>query len=119
MSLRIAPLRERWLLRVLCAAFSAIKKLRSPVGQDIFCLIKTNEHDHFTRSKTSIGVVPQWADRMLADRSFGTRAALLRNFLPPCCRNARSISDYRKYLSELSASVVLKFSDFAFCPLAV
>ena len=61
-SLNIAPLQERWLLRVLNAVFSAVKGIKPPAVQDIFCLSGSTSNDHYTRSKSSLGVLPRRAD---------------------------------------------------------
>ena len=115
--LEIAPLLQRWLLKILCAAFSAIKGLKPPAVQQIFQLSNDSSHGHDTRSKSAFGVRPRRAERLVADRSFGARSAVLWNALPSACRAAPSLPAFRRSLSELSLAAVTNLCDLAFRPL--
>ena len=109
--LEVAPLQQRWLLKILCAAFSAIKGLKPPAVQQI-CQLSND-----TRSKSAFGVRPRRAESLVADRSFGARSAVLWNALPSACRAAPSLPAFRRSLSELSLAAVTNLCDLAFRPL--
>lgn len=95
-ALGIMPLCERWLLRVLCATFQAIKGDRPPAVNNLF---KDNQHTLYrTRSGCSNALLPRRPLRRIGHTCYAFRASVLWNALPSNCRLASSVMEFKKSL---------------------
>ena len=98
--LGIMPLCERWLLRVLCATFQAIKGDRPPAVNNLFT---DNQHTLYrTRSGCSNALLPRRPLRRIGHTCYAFRASVLWNALPSNCRLASSVMEFKKSLFVIS-----------------
>ena len=109
--LNIAPLQDRWLWKLLLMTFQAVKGLRPPSVNSIFC---RTSHSYTTRGSLNDSVRPRRAIRKVGRTSFSFRASILWNALPSSCCNSRSLSEFTSALSVLDQSDVGKLRELAF-----
>ena len=108
------PLMLRWLWRILCLTFQAVKGLRPDAVNDLF----VHQCHTYTRGQASSSVLPPRTAHVVARRSFSFRASLLWNALPCAVRDVASLAAFKGLLASFSMSVIDYLVDIAFSNLS-
>ncbi len=101
-ALDVMPLRDRWLLKVLLVTFQAINGDRPPAVNDMFQ--KHRSTSHSTRSCSTKALLLRRPTHRIGKTSFVFRASILWNALPPDCRLASSLLNFKTSLFSMSLS---------------
>ena len=109
--LNIAPLKDRWLLKILTTTFQAVKELRPPSVNGIF---SKPTHQYATRGSKNDAVVPCRPAYKVGSNSLSFRLSIVWNALPLTCREATSLLDFKKRLLDLDDPTINKLRDLAF-----
>ena len=109
--LKISPLKQRWLLKILTLTFQAVKGLRPPAVNNLF---DHHEHRYNTRGQSSSALVPRRATHLVARRSFSFRAVLIWNSLSSFIRDVYLMSEFKRQLLSLFVVEVERLINLAF-----
>ena len=109
-SLKISPLKHRWLIRLLCLTFEAVKGLRPAAVNSLFA---HHQLVYNTCGRSSL-VLPRRANHAVARHSFYFRSSLWWNALPSTVWEVQSLPEFKCQLLSLSISDVDSLANLAF-----
>ena len=109
--LKISPLKQRWLLKILTLTFQAVRAMRPPAVNN---LLDHHEHRYNTRGQSSSALVPRRATHLVARRSFSFRAVLIWNSLSSFIRDVYLMSEFKRQILSLFVVEVERLINLAF-----